>query len=236
MVKNLPAVQETRLHSLGWEDPCRREWLPTPVFLPRELHEQRSLTGYSPWGRKELDMTESVNWIVPLLTRWTQTPLKTRIRPSLSPLISLEFYATSSQQSPGLGHAISFPTWKADWFEVLLFNRCFLFHFMKILIFLAIIDLVSVFYSTGNDLWPNYIMCIDPRSNPFTAFIFLLVWESELTALSFWQLSQNLESFKFSQNLASFQWHMQESPTLPSQFNLYLEWCVHIRSVTSDSL
>ena len=35
-VKNLPAVQETWVWSLGWEDPCRRAWLPTPVFLPRE--------------------------------------------------------------------------------------------------------------------------------------------------------------------------------------------------------
>ena len=139
-----------------------------------------------------------LNWIVPLLTRWTQTPSKTKIRPSLFPLISLEFYASSSQQSPGLGRAISYLTWKADLFEVLLFNHCFLFHLMKILIFLAIIDLVSVLHSTGNDLWPNYIICIDLRSNPFTAFIFLLVWESELTALTFWQLSQNLESFKFS--------------------------------------
>jgi len=38
--------------------PWRREWLPTPVFLPGEFHGQRSLAGYSPWGRKELDMTE----------------------------------------------------------------------------------------------------------------------------------------------------------------------------------
>ena len=30
--------------------PWRREWLPTPVFLPGEFHEQRSLVGYSPWG------------------------------------------------------------------------------------------------------------------------------------------------------------------------------------------
>ena len=30
----------------------------TPVFLPREFHGQRSLEGYSPWGCKELDMTE----------------------------------------------------------------------------------------------------------------------------------------------------------------------------------
>ena len=33
-----------------------REWLPTPVFLPVELHGQRGLAGYNPWGRK--DMTE----------------------------------------------------------------------------------------------------------------------------------------------------------------------------------
>ena len=32
--------------------PWRREWSPTPVFLPGELHGKRSLEGYSPWGRK----------------------------------------------------------------------------------------------------------------------------------------------------------------------------------------
>ena len=31
---------------------------PLPVFLPGELHGQKSLVGYSPWGRKESDMTE----------------------------------------------------------------------------------------------------------------------------------------------------------------------------------
>ena len=36
----------------------RREWLPTPVFLPGEFHGQRSLAGYSPWGHKESDTTE----------------------------------------------------------------------------------------------------------------------------------------------------------------------------------
>ena len=34
---------------------CRRNWQPTPVFLPRKPHGQRSLVGYSPWGRKEKD-------------------------------------------------------------------------------------------------------------------------------------------------------------------------------------
>ena len=38
--------------------PWRRKWHPTPVFLPGESHGQRSLVGYSPWGHKELNMTE----------------------------------------------------------------------------------------------------------------------------------------------------------------------------------
>ena len=39
--------------------PWRREWLPTPVFLPGESHGQRSLMGYNPWAHKESDMTEA---------------------------------------------------------------------------------------------------------------------------------------------------------------------------------
>ena len=35
----------------------RIKWQPTPVFLPKEFHGQRSLAGYSPWGHKELDTT-----------------------------------------------------------------------------------------------------------------------------------------------------------------------------------
>ena len=38
--------------------PWKRKWQPTPVFLPQESHGQRSLEDYSPWGHKELDMTE----------------------------------------------------------------------------------------------------------------------------------------------------------------------------------
>ena len=38
--------------------PWRREWLPIPVLLPGEFHRQRSLAGYRPRGRKELDMAE----------------------------------------------------------------------------------------------------------------------------------------------------------------------------------
>ena len=45
--------------------PWRREWLPTPVFLPGESLGLRSLEGYSPWDPKESDTTE---WLSLLLS------------------------------------------------------------------------------------------------------------------------------------------------------------------------
>ena len=41
----------------------RRRWHPTPVLLPGKSHGLRSLVGYSPWGRKELDTTEQLHFI-----------------------------------------------------------------------------------------------------------------------------------------------------------------------------
>ena len=38
-----------------------RKWQPTPAFLPGKSHGQRSLAGYSPWGRKESDTTERLS-------------------------------------------------------------------------------------------------------------------------------------------------------------------------------
>ena len=58
MLKNLPAMHETRFHPWVRKIPWRREWQPTPVFLPGEFPIQRSLAGYSPWYHKELNMTE----------------------------------------------------------------------------------------------------------------------------------------------------------------------------------
>ena len=45
--------------------PGRREWLPTSVFWPGEFHGQKSLVGYSPWNRKESDMTEQLPLSLP---------------------------------------------------------------------------------------------------------------------------------------------------------------------------
>ena len=56
-VKNLPAMPETWVQSLGWKDPLEKG-MTTHSSTPGESHGLRSLVGYSPWGHKELDMTE----------------------------------------------------------------------------------------------------------------------------------------------------------------------------------
>ena len=60
MVKNLPAMQETGFDPWVRQIPWRREWLPTPVFLPGGFHGQRSLVGNSPWDHKKSDTTEQL--------------------------------------------------------------------------------------------------------------------------------------------------------------------------------
>ena len=45
MVKNLPAVRETQLQSLGREDPMEKGMAIPPGFLPGEFHGQRGLVG-----------------------------------------------------------------------------------------------------------------------------------------------------------------------------------------------
>ena len=46
--------------ALGWEAPLEKEQQPTPIFLPGKFHGRWSLVGYSPWGHKELNMTEQL--------------------------------------------------------------------------------------------------------------------------------------------------------------------------------
>ena len=57
-------MQKTQVQSLGQEDPPG-EGNGNPLqysYLENPMHEWRSLVGYSPWGRKESDMTEQVNF------------------------------------------------------------------------------------------------------------------------------------------------------------------------------
>ena len=66
VLKNLPANSR----DVGWipgsgSSPGGGKWQPIPVFLPENFHGQRSLMGYSPWGRKELYMTECTHTSLP---------------------------------------------------------------------------------------------------------------------------------------------------------------------------
>ena len=51
-------MQETRVQSLGGEDPLEEEMATYSSILAWEVHGQRGLASYSPWGQKESDMTE----------------------------------------------------------------------------------------------------------------------------------------------------------------------------------
>ena len=53
---------ETWVPSLGREDAPEKEMATTPALSPGESHGWRSLVGYSPWGRKELDTTEQLHF------------------------------------------------------------------------------------------------------------------------------------------------------------------------------
>ena len=56
-VKTPPAMQETWVQSLGWEDPLQEGMVTHSSILAGESHGQRSLVGYSPQGHKELALS-----------------------------------------------------------------------------------------------------------------------------------------------------------------------------------
>ena len=67
-VKNLPAMQETRVQSLGWEVPLEKEMAIHSSILAWRIQGQRRLAGYSLWGHQELDTTEQLGTYSGLLS------------------------------------------------------------------------------------------------------------------------------------------------------------------------
>ena len=63
--KNPTAMRETWIRSQVYEDPLVKGTAIYSIFWPGEFHGQRSLAGYSRWGRKESDTTEQFSlWII----------------------------------------------------------------------------------------------------------------------------------------------------------------------------
>ena len=61
MVKNLSAMQETRVQFLGWEDPLEKEMATHSSILAWRIPWTEEPDGlYSPWGRRESDTTEQL--------------------------------------------------------------------------------------------------------------------------------------------------------------------------------
>ena len=62
-VKNLCAMQETLVQSLGWEDALEKEMVTHSSILAwKILWTEEPGRLYSPWGRKESDRTERLNF------------------------------------------------------------------------------------------------------------------------------------------------------------------------------
>ena len=58
----LPEMREAQVQFLGREDPLEKEMATHSSILVWRSHRQRSLVGYSPWGRKEWDTTERLHF------------------------------------------------------------------------------------------------------------------------------------------------------------------------------
>ena len=84
LVKNLPAMWETWIWFLGWEDPLEKRRLSSPVFWRGEFH------GLYPWGRKQSDTTERLSlslwtfFVIALLWDWNENWYFTALWPLLS--------------------------------------------------------------------------------------------------------------------------------------------------------
>ena len=99
---------------MGQEDPWRKAWQPTPVFLPGESYGQRSLVGYSPWCPTLCDLMNCSTPGLPVhhqLQEFTQTHVhrvSDAIQPS-HPLLSpcrflLQGIFQIQESNPGLLH------------------------------------------------------------------------------------------------------------------------------------
>ena len=85
MAKNPPAMWETWIPSLGWEDPLEKGMATHSIILAWRIPWTESLVGYSPWGLKESDMT----WQITITTPYTSQTLCGRLNMATDSLLSL---------------------------------------------------------------------------------------------------------------------------------------------------
>ena len=61
LLKNPPAMQETQVQSLGWEDPPEKGIATHSSIVAWEITMEKESGGYNPWDRKESDTTEQLS-------------------------------------------------------------------------------------------------------------------------------------------------------------------------------
>ena len=89
-VKSLPAMQETRVQSLGWEDPLEKEMATHSSNLAWKIPWMEEPGRYSSWGCKEPDMTKQLHFFF-----FFFKPIRTRIE-------CFSFYSFTSIFDPGI--------------------------------------------------------------------------------------------------------------------------------------
>ena len=114
-VKNLPAMLETQVWYLGWEDPFKRAWQPILVFLPGEFREQRCLVGYSPWDRKESNTTERLTQHYYVI----QASLLAQMVKNLPAMKEPQVWSLRQEDTleKGMATHSSFLAWRIPWTE-----------------------------------------------------------------------------------------------------------------------
>ena len=95
MVNNPPAMQETRVQALSWEDPLEKGPANHSSILAWRIHGQRNRAGYNPWGHKESDTTE-------LLTHHDYLPRNGLSRNPPNQTVSQTFRLSDSTLMPHL--------------------------------------------------------------------------------------------------------------------------------------
>ena len=143
-------MQETRVLSLGPEDPLEEGMAPTPVFLLGESHGQRSLEGYSPQGAKQLDMTEWLTLSLPI-------PYPTLAFWKISKVLKYVFdHNTGEKYLPFLSHPTPLCWSSADLLEAALPNLSFIPSLKS-----------SVLPLSVSTLYYMYLQCLSPSKQPF---------------------------------------------------------------------
>ena len=72
LVKNLPAVQETQLRSLGQKDPLEKEMATNSSILVWRIPQMGRLAGYSPCDHKESEMAEQLTQQAKMISTYTR--------------------------------------------------------------------------------------------------------------------------------------------------------------------